>query len=302
MNKEEYLNELKTYLLSLSSDERDEALQYYSDYFDEASDDAKVIEELGSPKELSNTIIEKLSNALAKTESVKQEESSEQENPDYGNALFYSFNKEEVKSLKLSIGIANVVLIKGDTFSVETRGINSELLTCCVKNGVLTIKKDRIGGFNFFSHNGQNQFVPKLLITIPANVALDKLSITLGAGKMRTKDVSIACDFANISVGAGDLVLENIESKKANIKCGMGNFEYSGKLSGKNNIDCGMGNVKVNLTGNAADYSYDLKLALGNFNFNGEQKTGVCQVFNNPKKENHFSVNCGMGNVIINLK
>ena len=43
MTREEYLNELKSSIMSLSSDEQAEAIQYYSDYFDEADDDEKVI-------------------------------------------------------------------------------------------------------------------------------------------------------------------------------------------------------------------------------------------------------------------
>ena len=50
MTREEYLSQLKNNLLSLTDEERDEALKYYSDYFEEANDDEKVIRELGSRK------------------------------------------------------------------------------------------------------------------------------------------------------------------------------------------------------------------------------------------------------------
>ena len=39
MTRDEYLAELKLKLSSLSQDELNEAMQYYSDYFDEANDD-----------------------------------------------------------------------------------------------------------------------------------------------------------------------------------------------------------------------------------------------------------------------
>ena len=58
MTREEYLAELKLKLSSLSQDELNEAMQYYSDYFDEANDDEKVMAELGSPEELSKVIAE----------------------------------------------------------------------------------------------------------------------------------------------------------------------------------------------------------------------------------------------------
>ena len=64
MTREEYLNELKSSIMSLTSDEQAEAIQYYSDYFDEADDDEKVMRELGTPEELAKTIIEKYSPKL----------------------------------------------------------------------------------------------------------------------------------------------------------------------------------------------------------------------------------------------
>ena len=67
MTREEYLNELKSSIMSLTTDEQAEAIQYYSDYFDEADDDEKVMHELGTPEELAKTIIEKFANALVDT-------------------------------------------------------------------------------------------------------------------------------------------------------------------------------------------------------------------------------------------
>ena len=39
MTREEYLTALKNNIQSLTLDEQNEALQYYSDYFDDANDD-----------------------------------------------------------------------------------------------------------------------------------------------------------------------------------------------------------------------------------------------------------------------
>ena len=39
MNRDEYIKQLENNLLSLTEDEKSEAVQYYSDYFDEANDD-----------------------------------------------------------------------------------------------------------------------------------------------------------------------------------------------------------------------------------------------------------------------
>ena len=79
MTREEYLNELKSSILSLSNDEQIEAIQYYSDYFEEADDDEKVMRELGSPEELAKTIIEKFANALVDTKKTAEGASDDDE-------------------------------------------------------------------------------------------------------------------------------------------------------------------------------------------------------------------------------
>ena len=59
MSRNEYLAELKSLLMSLPSDERDAAIKYYQEFFEDAGGDKEqeVISELGSPKVLAESII-----------------------------------------------------------------------------------------------------------------------------------------------------------------------------------------------------------------------------------------------------
>ena len=56
MTREEYMSALKNNIQSLTVDEQNEALQYYEDYFDEANDDQKVMNELGTPEEVAEIV------------------------------------------------------------------------------------------------------------------------------------------------------------------------------------------------------------------------------------------------------
>lgn len=58
MDRKEYLERLEQLLLVLPGEEREEALQYYTDYFDDAGveNEDKVIMELGSPEEVAAKI------------------------------------------------------------------------------------------------------------------------------------------------------------------------------------------------------------------------------------------------------
>ena len=306
MTREEYLNELKSSIMSLSSDEQAEAIQYYSDYFDEADDDEKVMRELGSPNELAKTIIEKFANALVdtKTESAGDSDEEQESSGDgYSiDALYFEFNKSEVKNISMDFGAAEVAVIEGDKYCIETRGLPEECLNCYLnKEGTLVVSNSHRFNLNFWSHNRRSRIVPRILVTLPKNASVEKLRIAVGAGKLTSRKLSVSCRSGNVDVGAGNIVVEGISGGKINMRCGMGNLEFKGSVTGVVNLDCGMGSVDLELKGNPKNYSYDAKVGLGDFRFNGEKKSGVCQIYNNQKMENHFSVNCGMGSVAIKI-
>lgn len=58
MKRKEYMEELEQLLLSLPTEEREEALRYYNDYFEDAGveNEDRVIRELGTPEEVSAKI------------------------------------------------------------------------------------------------------------------------------------------------------------------------------------------------------------------------------------------------------
>ena len=57
MNRIEFMDQLKDLLREISAEEREEALQYYEDYFADAGEEheAEVIRELGSPQKVAAT-------------------------------------------------------------------------------------------------------------------------------------------------------------------------------------------------------------------------------------------------------
>ena len=310
MTRDEYLNELKSSIMSLSSDEQAEAIQYYSDYFDEADDDEKVMRELGSPEELAKTIIEKFANALVDTNKAGDGESDDNaQNRESASgdrsidALYFEFAKKDVTNISMDFGAAEVALIEGDKYCIETRGLQQECLNCYLsKEGTLVVSNNRRFNLNFWSHDRRSRIVPRILVTIPKNAVVDKLRISVGAGKLVSRPLSISCQSGNMNVDAGNLVLDGIFGGKINMRCGMGNLEFKGSVTGSVNLDCGMGSINLKLKGDPKSYSYDAKVGLGDFRFNDEKKSGVCQIYNNQKLANHFSVNCGMGSVNIKIE
>jgi hypothetical protein len=57
LNKQQYLDELRTHLSGLPQNEIEMAVKFYAEYFDEAGNDEAVAEELGKPFHLAKSII-----------------------------------------------------------------------------------------------------------------------------------------------------------------------------------------------------------------------------------------------------
>ncbi|MCQ2585972.1 MAG: DUF1700 domain-containing protein [Treponema sp.] len=297
MTREEYLSALKGNLNSLSEDEKAEALQYYSDFFEDANDDQKVMDELGNPEELAAKIKEDFSNALVKTSSEKSNEEEEITLEDSEN-FFASYNAGSVSKVELNLGACHAVAIPGKTWKIETRGIRKDNFTCNVSGNKLHINSVKKRNFlDFLNHEPKNKMVPRILITIPEGTSLEEMKVQLGAGLFETKDVSVFSNKLIVNIGAGNLILNGFSSACSELKCAMGNVELKGDLKGRTNIDCGMGAVTLRLAGKPDDYSLDCKVGLGEVRFNDTKYAGVQNVNPSNRKENHISINCGMGSV-----
>lgn len=296
MTREEYLSALKGNLNSLSEDEKAEALQYYSDFFEDANDDQKVMDELGNPEELAAKIKENFSNALVKTaaENSNEEKSTLEDSENF----FASFDADSVSKVELNLGACHAVAIPGKTWKIETRGIRKDNFTCSVSGNKLHINSVKKRNFlDFLNHEPKNKMVPRILITIPEGTSLEEIKIQLGAGLFETKEVSVFSKKLIANIGAGNLILNGFSSQASELKCAMGNVELKGDLKGRTNIDCGMGAVTLRLAGKPDDYSLDCKVGLGEVRFNDTKYAGVQNVNPSNRKENHISINCGMGSV-----
>ena len=307
MTKKAYLKKLENLIQALPEEERKEALDYYSSYFDDADDDEKVFQELGKPEELAKAIIEKFSCVPAKKNLAEKVESDEEEFFDAkqndgnqsGEKKSFFFEKDKVKNLGISIGVGNVFLRNGKDFQVETRGINSENFRCEINQaGTLIIENRRnIPGKRFFSHDSKSHWCPRFLITLPAETVLENLKINLGAGQLRSEKLNLTSVRTMLDVSAGNFELSGIKSSVNSIRCGMGNVKINGIFTEYTEIDCGMGSVQIKMPVTSEKYSYEGKVAMGNIQFAKEKRSGFAQNYSGARSENHFSIKCGMGEV-----
>lgn len=304
MTKKDYLEKLEELISSIDPQFVKSEIQYYSDYFESVGDEKKVIEELGSPEDVAKVVLRKY-----KPSKINQVEeggsSSDSKNEGiYDEALYFAYDKKDVKNLRFNFAAANVVFISGDEYSVETRGVSSEEFRCRLdKSGTLEVSNtNRIPTFGFFKHDRKVRVVPRILVTVPKTASIYSLEMKIGAGAVKAKGLNLNYQTATIDVGAGALTMDTINGGKLNARCGMGALDIAGTVTGKINLDCGMGSVKIDVRGNIEDYSFDTKTGMGDVRINGEKKSVIGQNLSGTVKDNHFSVNCGMGSVVINIK
>ena len=95
MNRHEYLKELDEHLISLSDEERELAVNFYTEYFDEAGEENEqsVMDELGKPFQLAKSIISEQS-AYSKSEVYIKFRESNPLNKETG--VYASIKKESV--------------------------------------------------------------------------------------------------------------------------------------------------------------------------------------------------------------
>ncbi|MGM9681963.1 MAG: DUF4097 family beta strand repeat-containing protein [Eubacteriales bacterium] len=214
----------------------------------------------------------------------------------------YSVNGT-VERLDIEVGAADLEIVTGDTFSVES---NSEDITVKESNRTLKISQTK----RWRPYNTGC----KITVCIPEGTVFEKADIELGAGKVTVSSLAAkalsldlgagnveidslsATERADIDGGAGGLVIRGGELHNLNLDVGVGNIELTGRLCGNCEIDGGVGNIDIALQGNRDDYKIDIDKGLGNVTFDGE-KAGDGDIFGSG--ENTVRADNGVGNMNI---
>lgn len=215
----------------------------------------------------------------------------------------------EIKSLDIDIGAADLRVVIGKSFSLES---NYKNLSVKEKNGTLKISKDNV--FNWFgsSHKGAS-----VVLTIPDGFTFDDVDISTGAGKtdidvlsavkadleLGAGETIIGClnvhSRTQLECGAGKMAIQGGEMNDLSAEIGVGKLELTGKLTGSSNVDYGVGTAELNLLGSRDDYRIELDKGLGSATLDGKSMSDE-GVYGNGK--NRISVDGGVGRLRIQFE
>ncbi len=113
MNRQEFMNRLEYLLRGIPASEREDALSYYNDYFDEAGveNEAQVIMELGSPETVAENILANVQQESTQSAGRVYSGSESKENTCKQEGAYNKSERTEKKGMSKSNKILLIILL-----------------------------------------------------------------------------------------------------------------------------------------------------------------------------------------------
>ncbi len=161
-----------------------------------------------------------------------------------------------------------------------------------------------------------------ITLYVPEDFMFGTVDMEMGAGVLEYSDLR-AGEWISLAVGAGQIVIDNIQSLELEIEIGageiqlkdmqvwaeldaeigVGNFEARGTISGEADIKCSMGNVALTLLGSERNYNYTIECAMGNIDIGDHNYSGLSKetsIDNGAGSD--IDISCAMGNVSVSFE
>ncbi len=123
--------------------------------------------------------------------------------------------------------------------------------------------------------------------------------LQVGAGQILIDNIQ--SEVVTLEIGAGEVELKNMEVwGMLSAEVGMGNFEAAGVIMGEVFIECSMGNVNLELADGEQDYNYNLECAMGNIDIGDRSYSGLAKEMTLDNCAwTTVDIKCAMGNVTV---
>lgn len=160
-----------------------------------------------------------------------------------------------------------------------------------------------------------------ITLYVPKDFRFREVDVEMGAGVMQLSDL-YASESISLQVGAGQIVIDDIQGNEIDLEIGageielkgmevwgelsaevgMGNLEVSGSVMGDAHIECAMGNVSLGLAGSEQNYNYSLECAMGNIDIGNRSYSGLAKEMSiNNNAGVTVEIECAMGNVTVSF-
>lgn len=270
MKKYEFLYRLEKALSSMDESDRNTAMRYYEEYFEDAGaeNEQKVIEELGTPEELAKTIMNDADEACCR----------KNENADSHNEVqcgdFVDMDLPAFKSIQGKMVNSALQIERGDAYGMEWSCDNPlaklEYRICdstLYYQEKITPKKK--SGVNLFNSNGG-----RLIVYLPGET-FDNIAVKNVNGSIRIEDLmadTLAAGTVNgsVTVSASSFektIMESVNGSISGVKMTTnefkgktvnGSIKVDGTFNGNVNMSTVNGSIRVTTSLGENEYNYKL--------------------------------------------
>lgn len=191
---------------------------------------------------------------------------------------------DDISYIDADIALGDVVVVQGDTYSIDAKNVPSGTLECKVVDGNrLVIKqknrsKSKFFGFSISDYGWNFGLMSNphqnITITVKSDflerfnletgfgdvyvdgVKCNESKVTVGMGNFELKNTEVSGTL-KIGVGTGDAKIDNINLGNGNFNIGMGKLDFiNSSNSGKLDIDVGTGDARLENI-NANNFKFD---------------------------------------------
>ncbi len=210
------------------------------------------------------------------------------------------------QEIEISVVAGYVDLKTGDAFDVD----GSEAIYSITREG----SKLKVTSSNIDLTKGVDRL--KLTVTVPKNVRLQTVEVSLNAGRLTVRDVQTRNLKLELSAGSAELTSPDVSDKTeiralfgsvqiqggtlANLRMqsGAGATRISARLTGESTVECGAGALSLVLEGPRNDYTVSFPDGIaGKAYFNDRL---VQEGASYPGGPNTVKISCGAGKVTVN--
>lgn len=216
---------------------------------------------------------------------------------------------EDVTQLQIDVGGAALYFLESENNNFGVK-----------RTGKGNYRYDISGG-RFYLESGTNRHIvstgnnEKLYLYIPKGLALDQLSVCVGAGVAELGELSaqeidmevgagmisadrINCQSLDVETGAGRVTLNGIEAGEMSLIVGAGYAYAEGSVSHDLNVECGIGVVELKVQEAFEDFNYNINCAAGSVTLgNRSYSVFADDKYINNKAPAECSLDCAMGSV-----
>lgn len=235
---------------------------------------------------------------------------------------YAAYDMTSVKNISLDVDAASIYVrssSQASTISVAMTWGKEKYYTCNLDGDTLKI------AYKYHGNLPLNGVEPEIEICLPKNVAFADVNLSIGAAEMIFEDTALlTCEnltidvgagrvesewlevagTAEISIGAGEVIIDHGKFKDMVLDCDMGNIEVDGVLKGNLKGKCSMGNIAIDLLGKESDYNYELSCNMGNLELNERTYSGLGgeHYETNEGAIGTITLDCDMGNIELDIE